>query len=144
MFFLSCFCYAFVRICLSMPCGHLLRKGWPLGSRLLCFIVKLSLSYWYPGVRCLTRAFFNVLWHFAMQRYVTIKRFVAQQNYSWTVSRKAKCETKRFISRALRSGLCGVAKWRNQVDFAKSTFYHEISIIKPMFWGQMHNLFLPY
>ena len=31
-----------------MPCGHLLRKGWPLGSRLWCLIVKLSLSHWYP------------------------------------------------------------------------------------------------
>ena len=49
MIFLSCFCYAFVRICLLMPCGHLLGKGWPLGSRLWCLIVKLSLSHWYPG-----------------------------------------------------------------------------------------------
>ena len=32
------------------------------------------------GVRCLTRAFCNVLWRFAMQRYVTIKRFVSLQN----------------------------------------------------------------
>ena len=34
MLVLSCFCYAFVNICLLMPCGHLLGKGWPLGSRL--------------------------------------------------------------------------------------------------------------
>ena len=27
---------AFVRICLFVPCGHLLGKGWPLGSRLWC------------------------------------------------------------------------------------------------------------
>ena len=27
MLFLSCFCYAFVRVCLLMPCGHLLGKG---------------------------------------------------------------------------------------------------------------------
>ena len=47
MLFLSCFCFAF--ICLLMPCGHLLGKGWPLGSRLWCLIVKLSLSHWYPG-----------------------------------------------------------------------------------------------
>ena len=58
-----------------------------------------------PGVRCLTRAFCNVLRHFAMQRYVTIKRFVALQNYSWAVSRKTFCETNRCISRTLRSGL---------------------------------------
>ena len=47
--FLSCFCYAFVCVWLLMPCGPLLGKGWPLGSRLWCLIVKVSLSNWYPG-----------------------------------------------------------------------------------------------
>ena len=27
MFFLSCVCYAFLRVCLYVPCGHLLGKG---------------------------------------------------------------------------------------------------------------------
>ena len=49
MLFLSCFYYAFVLVCLLMPCGHQLGKGWPLGSRLWCLILKLSLSHWYPG-----------------------------------------------------------------------------------------------
>ena len=44
----TCF-YAFVRVCLLMPCCHLLWKGWPLGSRVWCLIVKLSLFHWYPG-----------------------------------------------------------------------------------------------
>ena len=52
-FFMDHLCYlclAFVvRVCLLMPCGHLLGEGWPLGSRLWCLIVKLSLSHWYPG-----------------------------------------------------------------------------------------------
>ena len=48
MLFLSCFCYAFMRVCLLMSCGHLLGKGRPLGSRLGCLIMKLSLSHWYP------------------------------------------------------------------------------------------------
>ena len=38
----ACICYAFVCICLLMSCGHLLGKGWPLGSHLWCRIVKLS------------------------------------------------------------------------------------------------------
>ena len=42
---LSCFC----GISVLMPCGHLLGKGWPLGSRLRCLIVRLSLSNLYPG-----------------------------------------------------------------------------------------------
>ena len=49
MLFLSCFCYAFVRVCLLMLCCHLLGKGCPLGSRLWSLIVNLSLSHWYPG-----------------------------------------------------------------------------------------------
>ena len=32
-----------------MPYGPLLGKGLPLGSRLRCLIVKVSLSNWYPG-----------------------------------------------------------------------------------------------
>ena len=49
MFFLPCVCYAFVRVCLFVPCGHLLGKGWPLCSRLCCLTVSLSLSHWCPG-----------------------------------------------------------------------------------------------
>ena len=48
MFFLSCVYYDFVRVCLFVPCGHLLGKGWPLGSRLWYITVRLSLSHWYP------------------------------------------------------------------------------------------------
>ena len=46
-FFLSCVCYTFVRVCLYVPSGHLLGKGWPLGSRLFCLTVSLLLSHWY-------------------------------------------------------------------------------------------------
>ena len=46
--FLSCFCYAFVNVCCVMPCGYLQGICWPLGSRVWCLIVKLSLSHWYP------------------------------------------------------------------------------------------------
>ena len=49
MLFLSWFCFAFVRVCLLMPCVQLLGKDWPLGSRLWCLILNLSLSHWYPG-----------------------------------------------------------------------------------------------
>ena len=46
------FCLVFVMlscVCLLMSCGHLLGKDWPLGSRLWCLIVNLSLPHWYPG-----------------------------------------------------------------------------------------------
>ena len=49
MFGLSCVCYALVSVCLYVPCGHLLGKDWPLGSRLWCpTVIILSLSLWYP------------------------------------------------------------------------------------------------
>ena len=48
-FFLSCVCYAFVCVCLYVPCGHLLGKGLPIGSRLRRLSVSLSLSHWYLG-----------------------------------------------------------------------------------------------
>ena len=38
VFVLSCACYVFVRVCLYVLCGHLLIKGWPLGSRLWCLL----------------------------------------------------------------------------------------------------------
>ena len=38
MLFLSCFCYASMRVCLLTPCGHMLGKGWPLGFRLWCLL----------------------------------------------------------------------------------------------------------
>ena len=37
-FVLSCVCYVFVGVCLYVLCGHLLGKGWPLGSRLWCLL----------------------------------------------------------------------------------------------------------
>ena len=49
VFVLSCVCYVFVRVCLYVLCSNLLGKGWPLGSRLWCLTVCLSLSHWYPG-----------------------------------------------------------------------------------------------
>ena len=48
-YFCLVFCYAFVHVCLTMPCCLLLGKGRPFGSRLWCLIVNLSLSHWYPG-----------------------------------------------------------------------------------------------
>ena len=51
-FFLSCVCYAFVRVCLNVPCGHLLGKGCPIGSRLWClgdchFPIGIPGQVWY-------------------------------------------------------------------------------------------------
>ena len=42
-FFCLVFAMHFLRVCLYVPCGHLLGKGWPLGFRLWCLTVSLSL-----------------------------------------------------------------------------------------------------
>ena len=48
--FLFCLVFAMsLGVCLYVLCGHLLGKGWPLGSRLWCPTVSLPLSHWYPG-----------------------------------------------------------------------------------------------
>ena len=49
MFFLSSVCYAFVHVCLFVPCGHLLGKEWPIGSRLWSLTVGVSFFHWYAG-----------------------------------------------------------------------------------------------
>ena len=49
MLYFSVLCFAFVLNCLFVPYGHLLGKGYPLGCRLCCLTVSLSLSNWYPG-----------------------------------------------------------------------------------------------
>ena len=52
MLFYVLFSYAFMNVCLLMPCGHLLGKGWPLGFRLWCLncdVVTFPLVSW---VRC--------------------------------------------------------------------------------------------
>ena len=47
-FFLSCVCCVFVRVCLYVLCGHLLRADL---LALVCgfLTMSLSLSHWYPG-----------------------------------------------------------------------------------------------
>ena len=51
IFALSPFLYLYIFVCVGLyvPCRHLLGKRWPLGSRLWCLAVSLSLSHSYPG-----------------------------------------------------------------------------------------------
>ena len=46
------FCLVFtMSLCASVICAlwSSMGKSWPLGSRLWCLTVSLSLSHWYPG-----------------------------------------------------------------------------------------------
>ena len=70
---LSCF-----RVCSLLPCGHLLRKGWPLGSRLWCLIVFFALSRVVSWVRCVT-------W---MYRFLILVAFLTSKSLSLCYSSK--------------------------------------------------------
>ena len=75
VFVLSCVCFVFVRVCLYVLCGHLLGKGWPLGSLLwyLLWVCHFSIGIlgqvWYlivsiPDLCTLTCFYFTfaIIW----------------------------------------------------------------------------------
>ena len=76
---LLCFCsvlclLCFVRVCLYVLCGHLLGKGWPLGSRLWCllwvchFPIGILGPVWYlivsiPDLCTITYFWYSLQWN---------------------------------------------------------------------------------
>ena len=76
LLFCSVLCLlCFVRVCLYVLCGHLLGKGWPLGSRLWCllwvchFLIGILVQVWYLIVSipdfCTLTYFYKIstTWH---------------------------------------------------------------------------------
>ena len=59
-------------LCLVFACGHLLGMGWPLGSRLWCLIVFLSLPHVVSGARCGTWLY----WFQIFAAFLTLNIFV--------------------------------------------------------------------
>ena len=109
VFFSVVCCYVFVRVCLYVLCGHLLGKGWPLGSRLWCLTVSLSLSHWYPGsgvvLDCIDSWSLNpyLLWYILFCKLSSKKRvpenfmlvtFLWYINFSILFPRRSKKEGK--------------------------------------------------
>ena len=86
---LLCFCsvlclLCFVRVCLYVLCGHLLGKGWPLGSRLWCllwvchFPIGILGQVWYLIVSipdlCTITYFYNLCKRFWPRSEPTLRR----------------------------------------------------------------------
>ena len=77
VFVLSCVCYVFVRVCLDVLCGHLLGKGWPLGSRLWCLLWVCH----FPGsggvLDCIDSWSLHpyLLWNFNLDSYLIFLSF---------------------------------------------------------------------
>ena len=90
VFVLSCICYVFVRVLLCVLCGHLLGKGWPVGSRLWCLTVSLSLSHSYPwsGVELVC------IDSWSLHPYL----FDSGQLHIWAVNRAQTCKWCSHIS----------------------------------------------
>ena len=42
-------CFSCFHVCSLLPCGHLLGKGWPLGSCWWCLLYFSYFPMWYPG-----------------------------------------------------------------------------------------------
>ena len=57
MFFLSCVCYAFVRVCLYVPCGHLLGMGLTPWLSYVVSNCEFNTFPLVPWVRCGTRLY---------------------------------------------------------------------------------------
>ena len=97
-FFLSCVCYACVRICLYVPCGHLLGKDWPLGSRLWCITESLLLSHligilgqvWYLILSILIFAPLLTLKIFTFTYYMLIFRIALYRLIQYNLSKRIK------------------------------------------------------
>ena len=49
VFFVSCVSHAFASVHWALPCGHLLWKGWPLGSCWWCLLHFCYFTRWYLG-----------------------------------------------------------------------------------------------
>ena len=67
-----------MRICLFVPCDHLLGMGWPLDSRLWCITVSLSLSHWYPGSGVVLDCIYSRSLHPYLLRLATIYDFAVE------------------------------------------------------------------
>ena len=87
-----------MRVCLYVPCGHLLGKGWPLGSRLWCqlwvchFPIGILGQVWYlivsiPDLCTLT--YFDILIEFLREHYVNVNLETISQpttTEAWKIS----------------------------------------------------------
>ena len=102
---LLCFCsvlclLCFVRVCLYVLCGHLLGKGWPLGSRLWCllwvchFPIGILGQVWYlivsiPDLLCLYLVHDSYISKFEFMNYLFSNLLVAWLYLSQTQLAKA-------------------------------------------------------
>ena len=91
-FVLSCVCYVFVRVCLYVLCGHLLGKGWPLGSRLWCllwvchFLIGILGQVWYLIVSILDLCTLTYFYYMPFSFYIVKLPLALVNMFHWTES----------------------------------------------------------
>ena len=85
---LSCF-----RVCSLLPCGHMMGKGWPLGSLLWCLIASLSLSNVVSLVRCGTWLYWFLIFAVFLTIeltpcFITVRLTIINRVYAQSSERK--------------------------------------------------------
>ena len=71
-------CFSCFHICSLLPCGHLLGKGWPVGSCWWCLLYFCYFSMWYPGSGVVLGCI--VSWSFCLSYFILIDRCYAWDN----------------------------------------------------------------
>ena len=134
MFFLSCVCYAFLRVCLFVPCCHLLGKGWPLGSRSWCITVSLLLSHWYPGPGVVLDSIDSWSLHRYLLRIATMYDFAVEDCLYHPTCKK--CFYRHFGKyRELED--VSPHKWGLQKNFIHRKHYGSVTLIFFLLWGSI-------
>ena len=119
--FLSCICYAFVRVCLYVPCGHLLGKGCPLGTRLCTYFSTEKWQQKSPTVKALNRTcvcnIFQIYLNVRFQAKHTIQLSVIHARYLiFDVIKILSMQTSKINSAQLLHGN-GLTSWLSCVLF---------------------------
>ena len=132
-----------MHVCLLMPCGHLLGKGWQFGSRLWCLIVTLSLSHWCPGSSVVLACIDSwPLPSFLLLKIVLIKPTRRRSLYIWCIapSRRhrplQKCANYALRIEWPHTIFIGLHVYRDN----KQTFSSETSMPRALIYGLWHHL----
>ena len=136
-----------MHVCLLMPCGHLLGKGWQFGSRLWCIIVTLSLSHWCPGSAVVLACIDTwPLPSFFLLKIVLIKPTRRRSLYIWCI---APSRRHRPLQKCANCAL-GI-EWPHTIFIGlhvyrdnKQTFSSETSMPRALIYGLWHHLIYLY
>ena len=126
-------------VCLLMPCGHLLGKGWPLGYRLWCLIVTLSLSHWYPGSGVVLDCIYSWFLPSFLLSLASVPKLTSSVSSKWTPSKRG-VGLYGIFSPLASTSTRGLAIWATSLSRGKNTDFSLLSTdFHPPFCGPTEN-----